>query len=116
MPNRKPRERQPAPTAIQQFEWFKSAGSHAGSCDKWEVKTEPFTEMVLGLLSTGVAVMFGTSRDGGAISITIYDGDYKHREWVADEMALEDLVGELLNKIDARREATIGPKLRAIGD
>lgn len=99
-----------------QFEWFKTSNAHAKFCDDWDVKDAVFVEAVLGLLSLGKAVMLGSSRDGGAISVTIYDGDNKSREWVTDSIEFDDLMLVIAQKVGQFREREEGSKIRAIGD
>lgn len=116
MANRGGSARNQARTAEQQFEWFKHSASRPDLCDEWDIKTEPFRDAVLGLLSLGKAVMFGCSRDGGSISVTIYDGDAKAREWVADSIEFDDLMQLICTRVEARKSQDEPQKIRAVGN
>lgn len=116
MPKRGNTDARRGSTPEEQFDWFKTAASHAGSCDQWDIKTATLAEAVLGLLSLGRAVMFGSSRDGGSISVTIYDGENKARSWVADAIEFDDLMEHLARRVEERRAKEPGPHLRAVGD
>lgn len=116
MPKRSNTDIRRGSTPEEQFDWFKTSASRAQQCDDWDIKTEVFAEAVLGLLSAGRAVMFGSSRDGGAISVTIYDGDNKAREWVADSIEFDDLMQHLARRVEERKNADAPQKIRSIGD
>jgi hypothetical protein len=88
----------------QRIEWFAtSSDASALSIGEWDVKTEVLAAAILGVLSRGDAITFGSSMDGGAISVTIYSGDSKQRKWVNDSMELDDLLAVVA------RHAVVGP-------
>jgi hypothetical protein len=77
----------------RKIEWFAtSSDSSALNVGDWDVKTDVLAAAVLGVLSCGDAITFGTSLDAGAISVTIYSGDSKIRKWVNDSLELDDLL------------------------
>ena len=41
------------------------------------------------VLLAGAAVMLGATRDGGAVIITIFDGENRHRTYCSNERELE---------------------------
>lgn len=45
----------------------------------WE--PEYLADAVTGVLSAGDAVMFGCTSDGGAVCVTIFDGDQRHKNY-----------------------------------
>jgi hypothetical protein len=44
------------------------------------------------VLTSGCAIMLGQTRDGGALVITILEGDNRHRTYCSDEQELDDAV------------------------
>lgn len=116
MTSRKPKDTRRGSDGAQQFEWFKTSNAHAQYCDDWDIKTEPLAEAVLGLLSLGRAVMFGASRDGGAIHVTIYDGESKARSWAADSIEFDDLIALICQRVEAKRDEERPQKIRVVGD
>ena len=42
------------------------------------------------VLSGGAAVMLGSTRDGGAVVITIFDGEQRHRTYCSSDHELEN--------------------------
>lgn len=47
------------------------------------------------VMDTGCAVMLGHTRDGGALCITVLDGDTRHRTYCSDDGELADAVNSL---------------------
>jgi len=79
---------------------FLKAMKYAGGYP--ELTDEPrVTKAIDAALAKGCAVMIGTTRDGGAIVITILDGDDRHRTYCAnsDELtAAADAMIELYSQ------------------
>ena len=92
MPRNGRRQLNPVETR-QRIEWFATSSDACTlSIEAWDVKTEILAAAILGVLGSGDAIAFGSSMDGGAISVTIYSGDSKQRKWVNDSMELDDLL------------------------
>lgn len=49
------------------------------------------------ILAAGCAVMFGHTRDGGALVCTVLDGEQRHRSYCSSEKELEDMMLALHN-------------------
>lgn len=47
-------------------------------------------------VKAGCAVMFGSTRDGGAVVVTILDGEHRHRTYCSNEGELEDAAQAML--------------------
>lgn len=43
------------------------------------------SELLIDLLASGALVSFGTSRDGGALSVHVRCGEVKNREWFRND-------------------------------
>jgi hypothetical protein len=83
------------------------AKSEKGKGGIWDTRPNPFTQQKaahiapelaavssLGLtldrvLRTGCAVMLGHTRDGGAVVLTVLDGEQRHRTYCANESELD---------------------------
>jgi len=48
------------------------------------------------ILNQGCAVIIGTTRDGGALVITILDNDDRHRTYCSNEDELEEAISEII--------------------
>jgi hypothetical protein len=60
--------------------------------------------------------MFGVTRDGSSVSVTIYQGEGKKREYVNDSIELDDLV-DTINDQALRHLGRRGiTEIRAAGD
>lgn len=63
------------------------------------LKDQPTLGLVLdSVLSRGAALLLGCTRDGGTVSITVLDGDERHRTYCASEVDLRaalDALGEM---------------------
>jgi len=47
------------------------------------------------ILLGGAAVMLGSTRDGGAVVITVFDGEQRHRTYCSNERELENAFASL---------------------
>jgi len=56
------------------------------------------------VLSHGFAVIFGRTRDGGALSITLLDGDERHRTYCANQDELDEAFDSLLSLVVVERD------------
>jgi hypothetical protein len=103
-----PRTKRPAyqamgktPEAVQAaVSWFASADAGVDGVASWDLKEELLTTAVLGMLSTGRGIMFGTGLSGTAVSVTIYEGDAKSRKWVKDSIELENVLLLIIDQIN----------------
>jgi hypothetical protein len=75
--------------------WFASNSSHPDGIGDWDAKTERLGEAIMNTLACGSAIMFGVTRDGSAVSVTIYTGDDKSRVYVSDSIELDDLTDSI---------------------
>jgi hypothetical protein len=76
--------------------WFATADSDASQIGSWDVKTALTVRAILATLAAGCAIMLGVTRDGGAVHITIYDGEAKHRVYIADSVEWDDAMDAVL--------------------
>ncbi len=56
------------------------------------------------LLESGFAIIFGCTRDGGAISITLLDGDDRHRTYCASQEELNDAFASMAGLVEVERQ------------
>jgi|ERR1700688_3997106 len=47
------------------------------------------------VLRTGCAIMLGHTRDGGAVVLTVLDGEQRHRTYCANDAELEEAIAAL---------------------
>lgn len=78
------------PDPVKRFQWYTQTNAHASDVGDWDLKSQQFTDAVLTLLAGDLAVMFGRTRDGGAISVTIFDGPERTRVYLDDAIAMDD--------------------------
>lgn len=78
------------PNPEKRVDWFLTADAHAQGVGEWDIKAGQLADAVLQILSAGSAVMFGVTSDGGAVSVTIFDGDSKQRRYLTDSVELDD--------------------------
>lgn len=65
----------------------------------WDPKSEQLVEALLAVLGSGCAVMFGTAREGSAISVQVYEGDYKYpRVWISEAEELDTWAEGILRR------------------
>lgn len=73
---------------------FRGSARRGGMVDVPGVLTASYLEAVQELVSLGALVSTGSTRDGGAISITVtYDGDW-NRDYCRDEVGALDFLSE----------------------
>lgn len=96
---------QAIPDPEKRFLWYFQASAHASEVGEWDLKSQQFTEAILTLLSADCGVMFGRTRDGGAVAITIYDGEARSRTYAADSIEMDDWANGV---IAGARQAGIG--------
>lgn len=71
---------------------FHFMGDSNGQEFKWDdTSPEILGEAVLGALKLECALMFSLTSDGGAVRVTIYDGDAKHSKYCKDSADLEQV-------------------------
>lgn len=117
MPRAKGPERAiPDPVERGMWAWGDSAAS-AGSCGEWDVKEGDLAVAILSVLASGCAIRFGTTSDGGAVSVTIYDGQkLPTRKYVADSISFDDLMSELIQVAKRLHVGRFGPGVYANGN
>lgn len=92
--------------AQKKRDWFATSAASVEGIADWDLKTEFVVEVITLALSQGVGIMFGSALGGLAVSITVYDGDEKHRKYVRDAIEFEDALGIIMNQLR--------PQLRAV--
>jgi len=97
MVKRKPTESAPD-FARRQMSWAESSDAAVSGVVDWDIKTHLLAEAVLCILGTGSGVMFGVTRDGGALAVTIYSGDEKVRKYLHDSVELDDWSDSVIGK------------------
>lgn len=116
MSPRKGQGQSPSPAEKVESGWFHSTNASTVECEKWDINTRDLADAILGIVSTGRAIQFGTTRDRSAIYVMIYDGETKHRTMVEDAIDFEDTVGKVLQKLEVLGVARVPARLRAVGD
>lgn len=96
------------PEAFQkQSIWNMTEDSTAENVRQWDFKTGLFTEAIMCIIATGAAVMIGTTQAGGAVSLTIFDGEAKIRKYAGDSIELDewsaDVIGRAQKYLDAEK-------------
>jgi len=90
------------------------AGTPKGKGGNFDTRRNPFDRQIravagapelanctrLGLaldlvMRAGCATIIGTTRDGGAVVLTILDGDDRHRTYCANEKELDDAISAI---------------------
>lgn len=70
------------------------------------------TEHLIDLVALGALVSFGTSKDGGALSVHVRCGDVKNREWFRVDTELHDWLSdgvELLRRTEGGGPSNVKP-------
>lgn len=49
------------------------------------------------VIAAGCAIMLGATRDGGAVVITIFDGDTRHKTYCSDDLELDRAMAALID-------------------
>lgn len=65
-----------------------------------QTNPEMIGEAVLNVIRQGDAIMVSTTSDGGAIRVTIFEGDRKHHQYVASVEELEKLLRGISQTLD----------------
>jgi len=78
--------------------WNLTEDSSAEGVRDWDFKAEQFAEAIICIIATGAAVMVGTTQGGGAISLTIFDGDAKIRKYASDSIDLDDWSDDVIGR------------------
>lgn len=85
---------------LAQAEWFgASADATVEQLRSWDVKQERLVAAILGVLQAGRGIGFGSSWDGDAIIITIYDGGAKIKRKVYDSVEFDTAVASILSTL-----------------
>ena len=64
------------------------------------VEVSNFGKAVDVLTKAGCALMVGHTRDGGAVVLTILDGDKRHRTYCSDDTELQEAVTAMIEMYD----------------
>lgn len=96
------------PEAVQKASiWYSTEDSSAENVRQWDFKAQQFAEAIICIIATGAAVMVGTTQAGGAVSLTIFDGDAKVRKYANDSIELDDwsddVIGRARKYLDGQR-------------
>jgi len=86
--------------------WNLTEDSSAEGVRHWDFKVGLFAEAIICVIATGAAVMVGTTQQGGAISLTIFDGERRIRKYASDSVDLDewsaDVIGRAQKYLDAQ--------------
>lgn len=99
--------------------WYMQSNSSAEGVRDWDLKPGRLESAILGVLGNGHGIMFGVTRDGGAVSVTIYAGEDKQRKYCSDSIELDDLLDLIAIAANPRPPTELrAPKttLRETGD
>lgn len=97
----------------QAIEWYAGADSSAEGIADWDIKTQQFAEAIQKILASGCGIMFGTTMDGGAVSVTIYQNQKKVRKYLTDSIELDDWSDQILRVYMARVQREVPAKAAA---
>jgi len=90
------------PEAVRvQSIWNMTEDSDASGVRNWDFKAQLFAEAIVCIIATGAAIMVGTTQQGGAISLTIFDGDARVRKYAGDSVDLDEWSADVIGR--ARR-------------
>jgi len=64
----------------------------------WDYKVAQFAEAIFCILGTGAAVMVGTTQQGGALSLTIFDGEARIRKYAGDSIDLDEWSADVIGR------------------
>lgn len=85
--------------AARQIDFFSSNGATDSIAD-WDIKPEALAELILGALAHNHAIMFGVSRNGGAVSIAVKSGDAPwQRKYCDDGFDFVELVDQMVSRL-----------------
>lgn len=59
-------------------------------------------DCVCRVLESGCAILLGATSDGGAISVTLYDGDQRWREYASTPGEFKEVLQAIEDHVDAR--------------
>lgn len=93
--------------------WGASADASAEGVAEWDIKRDTFVDVMMAMLSDGLGVWLGVTRDGGAVSITLVDGDHKERKYVHDSVEWDDFWDSKVSAAQRVRNARKPVPLRA---
>lgn len=80
---------------------FRGSRRENGQADVEAILSVSYLEHVRGLVNLGCLVSTGTTRDGGAVSVTVtYDGDW-NRDYVRDEVGMLDFLDQCADDVKA---------------
>lgn len=86
-------------TAGSKYGFVQTNGSKPASWDG--VSPEIVGEAVLAVLDAGDAMMVSTTSDGGAVRITLFEGDSKHSTYVHTPTELEAVMRGIAQSVDS---------------
>lgn len=75
-------------------------GSSQSSVDLADLLDATTMEALIELVGRGALVSFGTSKDGGALSVHVRAGDIRNREWFRDSEELHEWLWAGLRVVD----------------
>jgi len=100
MPRKAGQPRYTAETAASRSIWNLQEDASIQGVRHWDIKTGQFAEAILCILATGSAVMLGTTQGGGAMSLTIFDGDARIRKYAGDSVDLDEWSADIIGRAD----------------
>jgi len=90
---------------VKQSIWNMTEDSSAEGVRHWDFKTGLFAEAIVCVIATGAAVMVGTTQHGGAVSLTIFDGEARIRKYVNDSVELDEWSADVIGRAQKYLEA-----------
>jgi hypothetical protein len=88
----------PKPKKKGHADFYSSASPFAREARPYDARVEdsPGAGSVIDtILATGNAVIFGTTRDGGAICVTVCEDDQRHKTYVHSQIELDNAMSFL---------------------
>ncbi len=83
----------PTTPANSRYRHLQSAD--ASDLSKWDVDPTMVGEAVLRIVGFGDAILFGLTSDGGALRITIFDGDHRHNLYASGPEEVSALLDQV---------------------
>lgn len=99
MPRSRGTQDHPKNDPVKALGWYGSSNESVEGVADWDLKAETLVEAITGVLAKGWAIQFGTSYDGGAILITVYEEAGKRRKSVTDAIEFDDAIGMVWNQV-----------------
>lgn len=84
--------------------WDIPGGQVVDTIDRWDPKTEVFTQAILEIVATGATVVVRPGSGGRSVGIAIWEGDFRHPpKWLYLTEELDEYCESILQHAQLRR-------------